>query len=103
MKFTLVFSGEEGFDCSVGCVFASSLVWKLGKRTILSPHPKQPLYRRRDLHYLIDKTEVGQIIRSSKKNMCLVVHNFGHGSDACLIKLESDLIDCGFTPKIQHI
>ena len=103
MKFTLVFSGDEGFDCTVGCVFASSLVWKVGNRTVFTPHPEQPLYQRQDLQNLIEQTGLGRKIQSSNKKMCLVVHDFGHGSDACLLALERDLVDCGFEPTIQRI
>lgn len=100
MKFTLIFSGAESADLSIGCVYAPCLLWKVGGRTVLNPHPDFPLYRKGDFHHLIETAAVGAKIKESERQMCLVVHKLGHGTPDCLKALNEDLLQYGFEPTV---
>ena len=96
MKFTLVFSGKEHEHLAIGCVFAPCLLWKEGQRTVLIPHPDYPLYKSEDFQHLLRSTAIGEKITNSNREMVLVVHEIGHGTDKCLSSLRADLVDSGF-------
>ena len=103
MRFTLVFSKSETADISLSCIFAPCLIWKMGQRTLLNPHPTYPLYQKGDFQYLINSRAIGKSIKRSSKKMCLITHTTGHGTKRCLERLISDLLEVGFRPEIVEI
>jgi len=103
MKFTLVFSKSETEDVTLSCIFAPCLIWRLGKRTLLNPHPSYPLYQSGDLQNLIVSRAIGKSIRESSKKMCLIAHATGYGTERCLERLTQDLLAEGFEPEIVEI
>lgn len=96
MKFTLIFSGAESADLSIGCVYAPCLQLKVGGRTVLNPHPDFALYRKGDFHQLVETAAVGAKMKASEKQMCLVVHSLGYGTRDCLKALNEELLQFGF-------
>ena len=103
MRFTLVFSKSETDDVALSCIFAPCLIWKMGQRTLLNPHPSYPLYQRGDFQNLISSRAVGKSIKESSKKMCLITHAIGHGTERCLERLTEDLLAEGFAPEIVEI
>jgi hypothetical protein len=103
MKFTLIFTSHENNDLTLGCIFVPSLLWVRGQRKLLNPHPNVPLYQKSDFQGLLENTDVGSEINQSRKRMCLVVHEIGHGTSACLKLLKEDLLESGFEPKVVYL
>ena len=103
MKFTLVFSGHENEELSVGSIFVPCLLWTRGRAKILNPHPENPLYQKGDFQDLLERTAIGDRIKGASKGMCLVVHDRGHGTSDCLKNLEQDLADSGFETEVVNI
>lgn len=103
MKFTIVFPSEEGEDLSVGCVFIPCLLWKLGRRTLLNPHPQNPHYLKGDLSHFLDKTGYSERIRCSDGKVCVVAHPNGHGSEEYLGSLVADIEGMGFSARVVRL
>lgn len=105
MKFTLVFPSGEGFDLSVGLVFAPCAIWKIGNRTLLNPHRENPNYLPGDFHELLRTLVAKQYIGSAQlqqsgAKIYVIVHETGHGSQSCLDNLVSDIVETGFIPMV---
>jgi hypothetical protein len=103
MKFTLVFPSGEGFDLSIGLVFAPCAIWKIGRRTLLNPHRENPHYLLGDFQGLLRVLIARKYLdtpRSQKQNakIYVIVHEIGHGVQSYLDDLVDDIAKTGFTP-----
>lgn len=96
MKFTVVFPCHESQDLSVGVVFTPCISWVQGKRLLLNPHPDKPHYRKGDLQKFLDDTGLRQQITTESKNVSLIAHSVGHGTEKDLALLHEDLWEAGF-------
>lgn len=103
MKFTLVFPSGEGFDLSVGLVFAPCAIWKIGRRTLLNPHRENPHYLPGDFQDLLrtliarkylDKYQLQQ----HGVKIHVIVHEVGHGVQSYLDDLVNDINKADFIP-----
>lgn len=103
MKFTLIFTSHENSDLTLGCVFVPNLLRVRGHRKVLNPHPNEPRYQKNDFLGLLEQTDLGREINQSRQSMCLVIHQIGHGSSACLKLLTEDLLESGFEPKVVYL
>jgi hypothetical protein len=81
MKFTLVFPTHEATDLSLAAFFVPCLVWMEGAKPLENPH--------RELK--------GRLSDTSRK-VTVVCHPTGHGTEAYLKDILSDLGDMGFEP-----
>lgn len=102
MKFTIVFPSHESEDLSVAAVFTPCLVWKIGSKEILNPHPENPHYQRGDLKQLLDETDISKRISDHTKRVTVVAHTIGHGTSQYLQDLVADLKKEGFEPSAVH-
>jgi len=105
MKFTLVFPSGEGFDLSVGLVFAPCPIWKIGRRTLLNPHRENPHYLPGDFQVLLSTlkglkyvSQMDSDIQGEK--IYVIVHYLGHGVQSYLDDLTSDIAETGYTPVV---
>ena len=102
MKFTIVFPSHESSDLSIAAVFIPCLVWMEGKFQLLNPHPDNPHYEKGDLQRLFMDTVIKQQIADHTKNVTVVAHSTGHGTQEYLDLLLQDLRDECFEPKVIH-
>jgi hypothetical protein len=103
MKFTLVFPSGEGFDLSVGLVFAPCAIWKIGRCTLLNPHRENPHYLPGDFQDLLSVLIARKYLDKpvSKQQIVkiyVIVHEIGHGVQSYLDDLVDDIAKTGFTP-----
>lgn len=103
MKFTLVFPSGEGFDLSVGLVFAPCVIWKIGRRTLLNPHREDPHYLPGDFQDLLKLLIARKYLDNSQLQqhgvkIHVIVHEVGHGVQSYLDDLVNDIAQSGFTP-----
>jgi hypothetical protein len=103
MKFSIVFSSEEGEDLSIGCVFAPCILWKLGRRTLLNPHRQNPHYLKGDIEHFLNETGYSQRIPELERRVCVVVHPNGHGTDEYLQLLVTDLEEMHFSVTVAYL
>lgn len=98
MKFTLVFPTNEATDLSLAAVFVPCLVWMEGAKQLKNPHPKNPHYLRGDLQKILAHRKlVGRLSDTSRK-VTVVCHPTGHGTEAYLKDILSDVWDMDFDP-----
>jgi len=100
MKFTLVFPSSESVDLSVGLVFAPCAMWTIGEQTLLNPHQENPHYVRGDFQNLLTELEKKNLLNPElkNKNIYIIVHYIGHGTQAYLDDLILDISECGYIP-----
>ena len=103
MKFSIVFPSDEGEDLSVGCVFAPCILWKVGRRTLLNPHPQNPHYLKGDIKNFLSETGYSQRIRHLERAVCVIVHPNGHGTDEHLQLLVTDLEEMRFSVTVVYL
>jgi hypothetical protein len=101
MKFTLVFTTGESADISIGMVFIPCAAWVQGSRTLVVPNRKTPHYELGYLRTLLTLPSIAAVLRPGfQKDIVLIIHPCGHGSQVDLAKL---LLDCkaeGFTVQV---
>ena len=100
MEFTVVFPSSHKGALSVSAVFIPCLVWMEGKKELLNPHPRNPHYAAGDLLDLFQKLPLRGRIAGHTREVVVVVHNTGHGTQEYLDLLLADLNNDGFEPKI---
>lgn len=101
MKFTIVFTTGESADISIGMVFIPCAAWVQGSRTLVVPNRKTPHYELGYLRTLLELPSIAAVLRPRlEKDLVLVIHSCGHGSQDDLANL---LLDCkteGFTVQV---
>lgn len=95
MHFTVVFNARESASAVADLVFTPSPVW-LTAGDEIKLHPQVPTYRPRDLAALFAETSLEERLAEGARRAVVVVHGSGHGTDADLNALVSDLHDSGF-------
>lgn len=108
MKFTLVFPSGEGYDLSIGLVFAPCAIWKIGRRTLLNPHRENPHYLPGDFQDLLRILVARKYLGNSQSQqhaakIHVIVHEIGHGVQRYLDDLIDDITKAGFTPIVVNI
>ncbi|MEI6819796.1 MAG: hypothetical protein WCL19_09370 [Verrucomicrobiota bacterium] len=98
MKFTLVFPTHEATDLSLAAVFVPCLVWMEGAKPLENPHPENPHYLRGDLQKILARRELKGRLSDTSRKVTVVCHPTGHGTEAYLKDILSDLGDMGFEP-----
>ena len=105
MKFTLVFPSGEGFDLSVGLVFAPCAIWKIGRRTLLNPHRENPHYLPGDFQELLSTLKARKYMSQEESDgesekIYVIIHYVGHGVQSYLDDLTLDIAKTGYTPVV---
>ena len=103
MKFTIVLPSNEASDLSVGCLFIPCLVWTLNRRTINGPHRATPDYLHGDFQRLLEHPKIRGKIASHSRDVVVVVHPIGNGTEGILEKLLSDVNEAGFNPVVVRL
>ena len=103
MKFTVVFPSQESEDLSVGVVFIPCICWVQGKKVLLNPHPDKPHYRKGDLQHFLDETRMRSQIDPAAKDVAVIAHPVGHGTEKDLSLLSEDLWEAGFEVKLVRL
>ena len=98
MKFTLIFSTHEATDLSLAAVFVPCLVWMEGAKQLKKPHPKNPHYLRGDLQKILVSQDLKGRLSDTSRKVTVVCHPTGHGTEAYLKDILSDLWDMDFEP-----
>lgn len=98
MKFTLIFSTHETTDLSLAAVFVPCLVWMEGGKKLKKPHPKNPHYLRGDLQKILVSQDLKGRLSDTSRKVTVVCHLTGHGTEAYLKDILSDLWDMDFEP-----
>ena len=99
MHFTVVFSPSETPDLSYSLCFVPCPVWMQGNHEIVNLHPDDPCYVPGDFESLVHKIPHSDYA----KNIVLVVHPGGHGTEADLNNLTEEIMNMGFKPNVVRI
>jgi len=98
MKFTLIFSTHEATDLSLAAVFVPCLVWMEGAKQLKKPHPENPHYLRGDLQKVLVSQDLKGRLSDTSRKVTVICHPTGHGTEAYLKDILSDLWDMDFEP-----
>lgn len=96
MHFTVIFRSHESVDLSFSLVFTPVPVWMDGDREVVNLHRDNPAYERGDLELLLSREGVMAKLAVGSKDVVLVVHDTGHGTQQDLLNLHADLAQAGF-------
>lgn len=97
MHFTVVFNSHESYDLSYSLLFMPCPVWLRGGQEVLNLHPANPHYQRGDFRRLLEKESIAVNLADGPRQVAIVAHASGHGSEADLALLQSDLREEGFS------
>ncbi|MEY5024805.1 MAG: hypothetical protein RLZZ244_333 [Verrucomicrobiota bacterium] len=103
MKFTVIFPSHESEDLSFGVVFVPCICWIQGNRILLNPHPDRPHYRKGELPLFLDRTNTRPLLDPDRKNVVVVAHPVGHGTEKDLQLLQEDLWEAGFDTNLVRL
>jgi len=90
MNFTLVFPNHEGSELTVGLLFIPCAAWVQGSKILVIPDQTTPHYQQGSLGRLLNLAEFTPKLKGRAKNIVLIIHNTGHGTEEDLSSLIAD-------------
>jgi len=96
MHFTIVFDAHEGYDLTACLAFKPTPVWVSGGEDLIVLRSAHAGYERGDARRLLDHPAMQREFPMDSKNVVVVVHESGYGTQHDLDTLVADLEGEGF-------